>query len=1135
MLDDGRPFLIMEWLVAPVLARWLEACAAPPPFRDVLAIGRALVATLEALVAAGMLHHDLKPENLTLASSPPEPGDDVSVFSFRVCDFGSARARPSALPEARAAASGSAAIGTADYMAPERVLGAPGDERSEVYSLGVLLFELSTLRLPFVSGGRSTLHEHVNVAAPAASRFAELPRVWDELLQDCLAKDPARRPATVAELARRLRGLAESSPRSDAARLTAPSSLSSSAQQPVAILALSGVERALECSELVADYRGIVARMTAERALAVFTALDCEPLAAAVSAALALAAAGLVSGVGLHVALASVARCADGAPSVHSPAIDQPQSWWTNAGQSALFISPDALAGCEPERVEALRRALGRREGSALAPRVQLNAASPPLFGREAVERALQQSLERWQRSGNMAVFQLLGSPASGKTRMAAEAARLARAAGNVEVLELGAGTKHALELPTQHGPLALILDDAQLVEDRVLDELERRLLSQSDAPIWLFCCVDARFVALRGTWGQRIRDFTRCEIAALERDAALSLARHWLAPAEYVPDEALNALCAAAADLPGVLRQLTLEVHRAGLVRERPDGRSYFFDAARFGSSLVARLWHWMAARELERLEPALAAGAKLAAVLAPDLERELLEHVQRSLLAAKWPLEIVEASVLLERLFACGVLCPGPGGRLQFRAPALAEAIATLISEEARQHIHGLALDYYESRSVVDGAAFAAVARHAQALSDHRRASAALGELGQRAARAQRIVDAEAHFSAALGFCSEPSQRVPWLLGRGRARCRLYRLAEARDDLEACAALASSSGEHSSAAHAGFELATVLDWAGDYRAAAAAAEAAEQHASRVTDRALEARALVARGRTAWRNGDVPRAVNLLDAAVRACEQETELESAIIAGLLLGCALVQSERRAEAAACFARVLAAAEAFGDGLHLCAALGNRAFLWAVESDVERCLQDLGRAVTVARRLGHPGTERTALLNLAEVLYWAGREDEALPLLEQARVLEDRFLPRPPHSAVLLLARIALLQRRYESARDALVWLAERQLPEDSASNARALYSALLHALRARGVDVPSSSARLEWREIRELSAGFLPDERLELSYWELFERWLRRANGAKEAPVSPPAQLAAHPVWRARVAALANAPQAASTS
>jgi hypothetical protein len=175
------------------------------------------------------------------------------------------------------------------------------------------------------------------------------------------------------------------------------------------------------------------------------------------------------------------------------------------------------------------------------------------------------------------------------------------------------------------------------------------------------------------------------------------------------------------------------------------------------------------------------------------------------------------------------------------------------------------------------------------------------------------------------------------------------------------------------------------------------------------------------------------------------------------------------------------------------------------------------------VDVARQLGHPGTERTALLNLAEVLYWSHQDDQALSLLHQARALEDRFLHRPVHSAVLLLARLAVTRSDYASAQSYLRWLAERELPTSHASNAVAFTSALFHILQRTAFasrDVPKKL--LSWDEIRDTFPVLLEEERMELSYLQAHHQ---RLSGDEQNSAGEYERIANHPVWAARLAAV----------
>jgi len=152
---DGRPFLVMEYVEGENLAQALKR--ERPPLERVLAIGRQLASALSAAHAKGIIHRDLKPANIQVM-----PGGSVKIL-----DFGVAHAISMADMEPAGATTTSAgplsttmvtlrtergAIrhpGTPAYMSPEQMFGKPIDQRSDIYSLGVILYEMSTGHRPY--------------------------------------------------------------------------------------------------------------------------------------------------------------------------------------------------------------------------------------------------------------------------------------------------------------------------------------------------------------------------------------------------------------------------------------------------------------------------------------------------------------------------------------------------------------------------------------------------------------------------------------------------------------------------------------------------------------------------------------------------------------------------------------------------------------------------------------------------------------------------------------------------------------------------------------------------------------------------------------------------------------------------
>ncbi len=178
--DGGSVFLVMEYVAGRTLRDLLHE-------RGRLSAGSALgllepvLAALEAAHSAGLVHRDVKPENVLLA-------DDGRV---KVADFGLARA----VEAANITATAGLLMGTVGYLAPEQVERGSSDARSDVYAAGILLYELLTGTPPYV--GETALavaYRHVHDDVPAPSTFVpSVPASVDVLVRQATARDPAAR------------------------------------------------------------------------------------------------------------------------------------------------------------------------------------------------------------------------------------------------------------------------------------------------------------------------------------------------------------------------------------------------------------------------------------------------------------------------------------------------------------------------------------------------------------------------------------------------------------------------------------------------------------------------------------------------------------------------------------------------------------------------------------------------------------------------------------------------------------------------------------------------------------------------------------------------------------------------------
>jgi serine/threonine-protein kinase len=190
---EGTRFIVMEYVAGRSLEAVLRDDAPLEPNRA-MNIAEQVADALAAAHAAGIVHRDVKPGNVMIA-------DDGSV---KVLDFGIARAL-----DGTSLTHSASVLGTAGYMAPERTLGRRADERSDIYSLGCVLYAMLAARPPFVGEAvAAVLHQHVNVdPRPLRDLNPSVSPALDALVMDLLAKSPNVRPGSAAQVRDRLREL----------------------------------------------------------------------------------------------------------------------------------------------------------------------------------------------------------------------------------------------------------------------------------------------------------------------------------------------------------------------------------------------------------------------------------------------------------------------------------------------------------------------------------------------------------------------------------------------------------------------------------------------------------------------------------------------------------------------------------------------------------------------------------------------------------------------------------------------------------------------------------------------------------------------------------------------------------------
>ncbi len=194
---EGQPFIVMERLQGTSLRDRFQK--GPLSVADILRIGAQVADALDAAHAAGIVHRDVKPANIFLT----ERGD------AKVLDFGVARLRPaggadaaSEVPTLEKLTTPGTAVGTVAYMSPEQVLGRPANARSDLFSLGVVLYEMGTGARPFPGESMGAVFDAILHKAPTSPvrLNPRMPVELERIVSRCLEKDPAKRWSSAAEL-----------------------------------------------------------------------------------------------------------------------------------------------------------------------------------------------------------------------------------------------------------------------------------------------------------------------------------------------------------------------------------------------------------------------------------------------------------------------------------------------------------------------------------------------------------------------------------------------------------------------------------------------------------------------------------------------------------------------------------------------------------------------------------------------------------------------------------------------------------------------------------------------------------------------------------------------------------------------
>jgi serine/threonine protein kinase/dienelactone hydrolase len=218
--QHGMSYLVMEYLEGETLAQRLEKGAVP--LGEALTIAAQIAEGLEEAHRHGLIHRDIKPANVFLTARA----------GVKILDFGVAKvidAGERAVMPAGARTSVGTIVGTAPYMSPEQLIGLPVDQRTDLFSFGVLLYELTTLERPFEGRAGKTIAEAILNSEPRDFGNAPVPPQLQAVIRKLLEKDPAQRFASADEVYKALKGVEASTAPPQRARLSRASRIAAAA------------------------------------------------------------------------------------------------------------------------------------------------------------------------------------------------------------------------------------------------------------------------------------------------------------------------------------------------------------------------------------------------------------------------------------------------------------------------------------------------------------------------------------------------------------------------------------------------------------------------------------------------------------------------------------------------------------------------------------------------------------------------------------------------------------------------------------------------------------------------------------------------------------------------------------------
>jgi eukaryotic-like serine/threonine-protein kinase len=429
-LPDGSVYVVMDFVKAPILADVMTALDGPVPLEDFARTAIPLLEIMENSHGKGLIHCDLKPENVFVDPS----------FGAKLFDFGLVRKvsiGPDKLPESTKE---EAPAGTPEYMSPEQCEGRSDiGARSDLYALGVIFYEMLAGGPPFWGKPAEVQQNHRSRRPPALGRRVPIAVPLEEAIMRCLAKDPDRRPASARELRKALQAgiVAERARVQEAAGATAAAPAAEAVKPAAAAKAVAPARERRAVALLFFDSKSPVAAVRdaatgvgaqlanaagTQYALAFGHEVGDNPTRAAANAGEMFVGRGLCSRALVDLAQVSIQARPDGTRRYQSPLFTKKDQYPGDADPVGVLLSPAAvevLPDAPTEPVPARPGTMLLKKVTQASEKTTTRMGVAPLVGRDELLKTLFESMRAATSGASPTIVTLIGDAGYGKTHLA--------------------------------------------------------------------------------------------------------------------------------------------------------------------------------------------------------------------------------------------------------------------------------------------------------------------------------------------------------------------------------------------------------------------------------------------------------------------------------------------------------------------------------------------------------------------------------------------------------------------------------------------------------------------------------------------------------------------------------------------